>query len=66
MQAIQRGYELLGRYLGMFHEKIDISADNAVILMRGRKYDLGITDQDGEEEEQESQEKDGSAETEPN
>jgi hypothetical protein len=31
-QAILRGYELLGRSLGLFHDKIDVdAADNAIM-----------------------------------
>lgn len=50
MQGIQRGYELLGRYLGMFHEKIDVNADSAIMeqLARGRRYAAGITGEDEE------------------
>jgi phage terminase small subunit len=37
--AILRGYELLGRYLGMFSERIDVSDDDKIIarLITGRK-----------------------------
>lgn len=44
--AILRGYELLGRYLGMFHEKIDFSGDEKIIalLAAGRKRAAGIAD----------------------
>jgi hypothetical protein len=44
MQAQQRGYELLGKYLGLFSERVESAADEKVIerLMRGRKRAAGL------------------------
>ena len=55
MQGIQRGYELLGRYLGMFHDKLDVSADDKIIeqLIRGRRYAAVLPEDDREENEEE-------------
>jgi len=37
--SIIGGYELLGRYLGLFRDKVDITTDDKLIdqLMRGRR-----------------------------
>lgn len=52
MQAVQRGYELLGRYLGMFTDRLDVHGDDRLIEMlnRGRRRAAGIAGQDEEEE----------------
>jgi phage terminase small subunit len=57
--TILRGYELLGRSLGLFHDKIDVNAaDNALIdaLKRGRERAAGLL-QEEEEEAPEAEEK---------
>jgi hypothetical protein len=50
-----RGYELLGRTLGMFKDKIDVNAaDNEIIaaLHAGRRRAAGLPEDDGANEEQ--------------
>jgi hypothetical protein len=44
MQAIQRGYELLGRYLGIFTDKIEVGVDDKIVqeLERGRLRAAGL------------------------
>lgn len=52
LQAIQRGWELLGKHLGMFKDKIDVNADNQIIaaLHAGRRRAAGLAGEDGTEE----------------
>jgi len=44
MQAIFRGYELLGKYFGMFTEKIEVGVDDKIVqeLERGRLRAAGL------------------------
>jgi hypothetical protein len=52
--AIQRGYEMLGRSLGLFKDKIDVNAeDNQIIAMlhKGRQRAAGLAEEDSAEEE---------------
>ena len=43
-QAILRGYELLGKYLGFFTDKVEVGADQKLIeqLLLGRKRATGL------------------------
>ena len=53
IQAVQRGYELLGRYLGLFKNKIKVDSDEKLIaaLQRGRLRAAGLLSATEEEEE---------------
>jgi hypothetical protein len=59
MQAIQRGYEMLGRYLGMFKDQIEIGLDAQIIaqLESGRQRARELTEP--EEEAPNEEKKDG-------
>ena len=52
LTARLRGWELLGRYLGMFHEKVDITADQMLMdqLMRGRLRAAGLEPEEDADE----------------
>jgi hypothetical protein len=56
--TILRGYELLGRSLGMFHDKVDVNNDDEIIkrLMAGRRRAAGLPEEeeDGEEKQEDS------------
>ena len=53
LTARLRGWELLGKYLGIFHEKVDVSADQELMhqLMRGRLRAAGL-EPEGDADEQ--------------
>jgi hypothetical protein len=54
-QAAQRGYEMLGRYLGTFTDRVEINQDAEIIerLMMGRRYAAGLKEEEDEEKETE-------------
>jgi phage terminase small subunit len=54
MQAIQRGYELLGRHLGMFKDQVEIGLDEQIIaqLEQGRERARGIRNEEDQNEEE--------------
>jgi phage terminase small subunit len=62
-QTVQRGYEMLGRHLGMFTDKLELSQDEKIVaaLTAGRERARGI----GNEEEADEK-KDGVDEPKPN
>jgi hypothetical protein len=61
-QAVLRGYELLGRYLGIFTDKVAVDMDQQIMerLIEGGRYAAGIRDEEDEDKE------DGAEKTKPN
>jgi phage terminase small subunit len=53
MQAIQRGYEMLGRHLGMFKDQVEIGLDEQIIaqLKQGRERARGLGNEEEADEE---------------
>ena len=49
-----RGYELLGRYLGLFHDRVEVDLDTEIMarLEEGRRRAAGLTKNDEEEAEE--------------
>jgi hypothetical protein len=62
--TVQRGYEMLGRHLGMFTDKIELSQDEKIVaaLTAGRERARGVIEPEEEAEEK----KDGVEEPKPN
>lgn len=52
--TIVRGYELLGRYLGLFHDRVEVDLDTEIMarLEEGRRRAAGLTKNDEEEAEE--------------